>query len=75
MSATDTSDATEHNMFIAIGILAGFVVAATAIAGSGPKAGHAMVALMLLLVLMQGIGHYNPLATWLHAHPTTGPTP
>ena len=58
-----------HDMFIAIGIMVGFVMFATILAGFNQEVGHAMLALMFLLLLLQGIGHVNPFAQWVVKHP------
>ena len=75
MSAPATDVAVEHRMVIAIGIMVGAVIIMGMIAESGPEAGHVMVLLMVILVTMQGLGHINPLATWVGANPLQGPNP
>ena len=60
-----------HEMFIAIGVMAGFVVVAVVIAGINQETGRAMLALMFLLLLLQGLSHTNPFVQWAQKHPLT----
>jgi hypothetical protein len=58
-----------HDMFIAIGIMAGFVMFATIIAGINQECGRAMLGLMFLLLFLQGVGHVSPFTNWVKIHP------
>jgi hypothetical protein len=74
-STGDTTVTTEHQMVVSLGLMVGFVVVATIVAGSGPKAGHVMVLIMIMLLVAQGLGHISPFAAWASSHPLTGPNP
>lgn len=70
--------ASAHEMLIATGIMAAFVLVMVVIAGTGKNAGRIAVLLMFALLLNQGIRHVNPFVTWASEHPLTpdgsGPT-
>jgi uncharacterized membrane protein YfcA len=61
--------ADSHEMFIALAMMVGFVIGATIIAGLNQEVGRAMLGLMILLLIMQGITHVNPFTQWVLNHP------
>ena len=70
-SHTDATLANAHAMFVSVGIMVAFVVVMTFVAGAGPSAGKASVGIMFLLLLLQGISHVNPIASFMAQHPLT----
>ncbi len=73
-SAGGTSDqiTQAHKAFIAIAMMIAFVIIATVVAGASQSAGRAMLLLMVLLLLAQGLGHISPFTAWVSAHPVGG---
>ena len=69
-ASSGTSEA--HKALIAIAMMIAFVIVATVIAGASTQAGHAMLALMVILLLAQGLGHISPFTAWVQAHPVGG---
>lgn len=65
------SAAAAHHALISIGILLAFVIVSTILAGANPALGHGIVALMLVMLLMQGITHVNPITEWVNNHQFT----
>lgn len=65
------SAATNHEAFVAVLILTGFVLLLTVIADQSKTAGNTIIAFLVLIGLVQGITHVNPFVAWLAAHPLT----
>lgn len=65
------SASTAHDMLIAVGIMAGFVMFMTLVAGTSKTAGKLSALLMLALFVNQGIRHVNPFVEWAASHPLT----
>ncbi len=57
-----------HHALVSIGILLAFVIVSTILAGANPALGHGILALMLVMLLMQGITHVNPITEWSASH-------
>ena len=57
-----------HHALVSIGILLAFVIVSTILAGVNPSLGHGILALMLVMLLMQGITHVNPVTEWSADH-------
>ncbi len=57
-----------HHALVSIGILLAFVIVSTILAGANPALGHGILALMLVMLLMQGITHVNPITEWSANH-------
>lgn len=70
VAATATTDTT-HDMLVAVGLMAVFVLIMTMVAGIGPKSGRFAVAVMVLLFVGQAVTHVNPFVTWAENHPLT----
>ena len=68
---TDVTLKDAHNMLVAFAILVAFVLGLTMLAGMSTDAGQFCAGLMLLLLLLQGIGHVNPFVQWVANHPLT----
>lgn len=62
---------TAHQMIEAILVMGAFVVIMTMVADTGPNAGRMAVALMVALVILQGITHINPFVSFVANHPLT----
>lgn len=75
-AARTASASSAHQALVTTGILLAFVVIMTMIAGIGPNAGKLSAALMVALIILQGLGHVNPFVKWAANHPLTpnGPT-
>ena len=65
------SVATAHQMVVAVGIIGAFIAFMVVLAGTSPRVGHACVAFMFCLILVQGITHVNPFVEWTQKHPLT----
>lgn len=70
-TSKDVTLSSAHEMLIAVAVMSGFVIVATIIAGLSKQSGRAMLGLMLLLLLLQGIGHASPFTAWVLKHPLT----
>ena len=57
-----------HHALINVAILGAFVGVSTVLAGVNPQLGHGILALMLVILLMQGISHAGPAAEWAANH-------
>jgi hypothetical protein len=60
--------ANTHKFVISVAIMTVFVVVMTAIAGTGPASGHAIVLVMLALLFLQGLAHVNPVTQFVANH-------
>jgi len=56
-------------MFVAVGILGAFVYLMVILAGTSKNAGKFVVFLFVALIILQGIGHVGPFATFAKKHP------
>jgi len=65
------SAASNHEAFVALLILTGFVFLLTVIADQSKAAGNTIIGFLVLVGIVQGITHANPLVAWLAAHPLT----
>lgn len=65
------SASSNHEALIALLIMLGFVFLLTVVADQSKTAGNAIIAFLVLVGLVQGITHVNPLVAWLAAHPLT----
>ena len=68
---TTVSAKNAHDMLFAIVIESVAVFALVLIAGTGRGAARFAVGLMLLFLFMQGIGHVNPVVSFIGNHPLT----
>ena len=63
--------ANTREMFVAVGIMLATVYGASVIAGTSPRVGRLILAVFVMLLILQGVTHVNPLAKFLSDHPLT----
>lgn len=65
------SASSARQAIVTTGVLLGFVLLMTMVAGIGPNAGRLAATLMVALIILQALGHVNPFVTWAANHPLT----
>jgi len=66
--AAGPTAASANHALKSIAILGAFVGVSTMLAGVNPQLGHGILALMLVILLMQGIKHSGPVSEWAGKH-------
>lgn len=69
--APPLTSAQAHHALVSIAILLAFVIGGTVLAGVNPSLGHGILALFMVMLLMQGITHVNPITEWSDSHQFT----
>lgn len=68
------SAASNHQMIVAVLIMLTFIMLCTLVAGESKAAGNAILGLLVIMLVVQGVTKVNPFVSWIARHPLTPQT-